>query len=66
MPAIWKRAGPDDPMYKEGWQRFYPNWGPKSIGLTKTLLPNTAGPQTPPQDSGPNPPISNTKPTSGK
>ena len=43
MPAIWKLSEPDDPMYKEGWSSFRPNWGPRSFevvgGKFRWLLP---------------------------
>jgi hypothetical protein len=24
--AKWVIPGPDDPMFREGWRRFYPHW----------------------------------------
>ena len=34
--VIWHEAGPDDPIYKEGWRRYSPHWA-KNFGRRRRI-----------------------------
>ena len=37
--VIWHEAGPDDPIYKEGWRRYSPHWA-QEFRPSKTHSPS--------------------------
>jgi hypothetical protein len=41
--VIWRDAGPNDPMYKEGYRSYSPHWAREFHGSKKTSPKSTAG-----------------------
>jgi hypothetical protein len=64
VKIISRRAGPDDPMYKEGYRSYSPHWAREFRPSKKTSPSGTAGPQTGRPGSGSATPP--TKPTTSR